>query len=63
MKRYLIDYTYECWKCPDRHKAAYSVDAISMDSAVAAWRADMYADFGATHDYDLEVLEIREETK
>ena len=60
MKTFRIAYTYECWKCPARHDATYTVDAMTMDSAVAAWRADMVADFDTTHDYDLLVVDIRE---
>lgn len=60
MKTFKIAYTYECWKCPDRHDSVYTVDSPSMDSAVAAWRADMVADFATAHDYDLLVVDIQE---
>tara|TARA_R110000868_G_scaffold282909_2_gene543200 strand:- start:131 stop:346 length:216 start_codon:yes stop_codon:yes gene_type:complete len=58
-----IDYTYECWKCPDRHSAVYTVEALDADLAVMAWRGDLLGDFYGAHDYDLLVIDIRKETK
>ena len=58
-----IDYTYECWKCPDRHAASYTVDAPTVEIAELKWRGDMLGDFHGAHDYNLLVIDIRKETK
>lgn len=58
-----IDYTYECWKCPDRHDGSYTVDARTAELAELKWRGDMVGDFAGAHDYALQVIEIRKETK
>jgi len=63
MSIWRIDYTYECWKCPDRHAGSYTVDADSAQMADLKWRGDMVADFHGGHDYKLQVTEMREETK
>lgn len=63
MSTWRIDYTYECWKCPDRHSANAVIAAATSDLAVAMWRADLLQDFGSAHDYDLLVTDIRKENK
>jgi len=63
MSIWRIDYTYECWKCPDRHSSVYHVEARDAYLAELAWRGDMLGDFHGAHDYDLRVLEVRKEMK
>ena len=63
MTTWRIDYTYECWKCPERHAANATWVAPTADSAIALWRADLLQDFGTEHDYVLFVTNIREEMK
>jgi len=63
MTTWTINYTYACWKCPDRHSHNATIEAPDPDLAVAMWRADLMGDFGGAHDYDLLVTDIRKESK
>lgn len=34
LREYKIAYTYECWKCPERHEGAAPMKANSPDEAL-----------------------------
>lgn len=54
-----IDYSYACWKCPQRHDGVYQLVARNRVRAMDAWLSDMAADHGATFDYELKIKSLK----
>ena len=58
MTTWKIDYTYDCWKCPERHPSVYEATGKNMVRAIDQWLTDLDADHGDAWDYALQVTKI-----